>query len=178
MSFDIQISDALPRDFDNVEPLYQEAFPDEDLVPLVKELLAGREDVLSLSALVDGELVGHAVFTMCSIDGEKGGSVSNVALLGPIAVMGELQKLGIGSKLIREGFRRLTVEGIGQVFVLGDPNYYSRFEFSQDDLVAPPYPLPEKWAPAWRSIRLLPQDQAVSGTLSVPVPWQDVSLWA
>lgn len=174
----IEISDELPESSGDIEQLYRDAFPDEDLVPLVKNLLASGDEVLSLTATKGGNLVGHAVFTTCGIAVENETSDQGVALLGPVAVLAALQKQGIGGRLIQNGVERLTAAGIAQVFVLGDPNYYSRFGFQEDRLLAPPYPLPEQWRPAWQSKNLQNDMHVQSGILTVPVPWQDASLWS
>lgn len=178
MSTDIEIGDEMPDSFRDIEQLYGEAFPDEDLLPLVRALLASRDDVLSLSAKIGGRLVGHAVFTMCDIAEGNGDLAKNVALLGPVAVAVALQKQGIGGALIRDGLPRLTVKGTRQVFVLGDPAYYSRFGFRKDSLVAPPYVLPEQWRPAWQSKSLQSEQRMLPSKLSVPRCWQDPLLWS
>ncbi|WP_171021603.1 GNAT family N-acetyltransferase [Parasedimentitalea maritima] len=178
MSTHIEISDELPENSGDIEQLYRDAFPDEDLVPLVKKLLASGDEVLSLTATKGGNLVGHAVFTTCGIAIENEASDQGVALLGPVAVLAALQKQGIGGSLIQKGLERLTASGIAQVFVLGDPNYYSRFGFQEDGLIAPPYPLLEQWRPAWQSKSLQNDMRVQSGILTVPVSWQDVSLWS
>ncbi|WP_167740278.1 GNAT family N-acetyltransferase [Parasedimentitalea huanghaiensis] len=178
MSTHIEISDVLPENSGDIEQLYRDAFPDEDLVPLVKKLLVSGDDVLSLTATKGGNLVGHAVFTTCGIAVENETSDHRVALLGPVAVLAALQKQGIGGRMIQEGLERLTVAGIAQVFVLGDPSYYSRFGFQEDGFIIPPYPLTEQWRPAWQSKSLQNDMQVQSGILTVPVAWKDASLWS
>lgn len=171
---EIEIRASLPVDVPLIERLYPAAFPDEDLLPLVRESLRQDRGVLSLVALVDAVLVGHVAFTMGSIAGRN----EQVALLGPLAVAPDLQRQGVGTALVREGMRRLAAAGTAQVHVLGDPAYYGRFGFKADDRVAPPYPLPEEWLTAWQSIGLRDGIPGLQGTLSLPQPWRRPVLWA
>jgi putative acetyltransferase len=174
MSKEIEIRGSLPTDIPLIERLYPDAFPDEDLLPLVQELLREEQNVLSLVAVLDRTLAGHVVFTMCGIAGRP----DKVALLGPLAVAPKMQRRGIGSALVREGLQRLKSERTLQVQVLGDPAYYGRFGFEPDDCVIPPYPLPKEWLTAWQSIGLRDGKPTVQGTLSVPPPWRQPALWA
>jgi len=174
MSKEIEVRESLPTDISLIERLYPDAFPDEDLLPLVQELLREEQDVLSLVAVLDRTLAGHVIFTMCGIAARP----DEVALLGPLAVAPKMQRRGIGSALVREGLQRLKTEGALQVQVLGDPAYYGRFGFEPDDGVIPPYPLPKEWLTAWQSIGLRDGKPALRGTLSVPPPWRQPALWA
>ena len=170
--FDIR--ESLPTDREALEDLYPAAFPDEDLIPLLRDLLSEEDGVFSFVAISNGVLVGHIVFTMCGIAGRG----EQVGLLGPLAVHPDVQRQGIGSALIQEGLSRLKSEGAAQVQVLGDPAYYGRFGFQPDGNVAPPYDLPREWQTAWQSLSLQGTKHGFSGTLSVPKPWRQPALWA
>lgn len=171
---EIQIRESQPSDAASIESLYPDAFPDEELLPLVRELLSAKSICLSLIGIVDRALVGHAIFTACSI----GGGPENVSLLGPLAVASDLQRQGVGSALVREGFRRLKRSGAVHVYVLGDPAYYQRFGFRPESDVAPPYPMPEEWRGAWQSVSLNGDEPPAEGMLCVPPQWDQPALWA
>ncbi|MGB0627212.1 MAG: hypothetical protein ACPGQ5_11645 [Alphaproteobacteria bacterium] len=47
MSANIEIRESDPADTAAIERLYPAAFPDEDLLPLLRNLLADRDDVTS-----------------------------------------------------------------------------------------------------------------------------------
>ena len=80
---------------------------------------------ISLVAEVGEQVVGHIAFSPVTI---SDGSL-NWYGLGPISVLPEYQKQGIGKSLIYEGLSLLkTLDGKGCVLV-GDPNYYERFGF-------------------------------------------------
>ncbi len=171
---EIQIRESQPSDEASIESLYPDAFPDEELLPLVRELLSAKPICLSLVGIVERALVGHAIFTACRI----GAGPENVSLLGPLAVVSDLQRQGVGSALVREGFLRLKRSGAVHVYVLGDPAYYRRFGFQPEADVVPPYPLPAEWRGAWQSVSLNSDDAPAEGKLTVPPQWRQPALWA
>ncbi|MCT8977912.1 N-acetyltransferase [Clostridium sp. CX1] len=78
---------------------------------------------LSLVAELDGEIVGHILFTKIKI-------CENISLaLGPLSVVPELHGKGIGGKLIIKGHEIAKNLGFGSVIVLGHPAYYPRFGY-------------------------------------------------
>ncbi len=170
----IEIRKSDPRELALIEALYPEAFPDEDLLPVVRALLQEAPVVLSLAGFIGSSLVGHVIFTTCSV----GGSRNKVALLGPLAVAPARQKQGIGRALVRAGLQRLETVGVVHVYVLGDPAYYGRLGFVSETRVAPPYPLPAQWSGAWQSLDLCNAATPSRGTLAVPRPWRQPALWA
>lgn len=80
---------------------------------------------LSLVADADGRIVGHAAFSPVTVNGE----FVDWYGLGPISVVPDLQKQGIGSKLIMEGLARLRGLGAKGCVLEGSPAYYQRFGF-------------------------------------------------
>lgn len=78
---------------------------------------------LSLVAELNGEIVGHVLFTKIKI-GE------NVSLaLAPVSVIPKYQGKGVGSKLILKGHEIAKSLGFGSVVVLGHPTYYPRLGY-------------------------------------------------
>jgi len=170
----ITLRESGPGDVERLLALYPKAFPQEDLLALVRGLLAAGPAVLSLVAMRDSRLVGHAAFTRCGVLG----SAERVALLGPLAVTPEFQRQGIGGALIREGLRRLAAEGTALVLVLGDPAYYGRFGFAADADILPPYALPAEWRTAWQLVGLKEGKPRLRGRLELPPLWLQPALWA
>ncbi|MEZ5856172.1 MAG: N-acetyltransferase [Hyphomicrobiaceae bacterium] len=175
MPTSIDIRASAPHDLASIEALYADAFPDEDLIPLIRELLDAPSDVLSLVAERDGQTVGHLCLTSATIEGCR----QDAALLGPLAVASAAQRQGIGAALVRDGVSRLAEQGVDWLCVLGDPAYYGRFGFVADTAIEPPYPLAAQWRSAWQSLPLRPSSQIPRGSrLVLPALWMRPSLWA
>ncbi len=170
----LEIREALATDTGSIEELYPQAFPDEDLLPVVRELQGEASGVISLVGLIDGAVVAHVMFTTCCIAETD----DKVALLAPLAVSPAWQRQGIGDTIVRAGMGYVEAAGMSRVYVLGDPAYYRRFGFEPEFDVAPPYPLPEEWRGAWQSLDVGGEKSPVSGKLSVPKPWRQQALWA
>lgn len=84
-----------------------------------------------------GDIVGHVAISPVTIsDGAKGWFG-----LGPISVSPNIQRSGIGSKLMRSVLEALKGSGASGCVVLGDPAFYSRFGFLPEScLVLPDVP--------------------------------------
>ena len=169
----LEIRSGAAGDLASIEALYPEAFPDEDLLPLVRDLLHEPVIALSLVGIIDGSVTAHVIFTTCEV--EKG--ADKVALLGPLVVSPSLHRKGIGSAMVRAGLQRLQDAGVTHIYVLGDPAYYERLGFDPETGVTPPYPLPDEWRGAWQSIDLGHTGVIHRGRLSVPQPWLEPELW-
>jgi len=81
---------------------------------------------VALVAEDGGEIVGQAAFSKVTIGGRDVGWHG----CGPVAVLPTRHKQGIGSALMRTGLERLRALGSKGCVVVGDPNYYKRFEFA------------------------------------------------
>ena len=167
------IRDTASRDLESILALYPQAFPEEELRPAVAALVEHGHDVLSLGAFRSGQLSGHILFTVCGTSDHS----RDAALLGPVGIVPPLQRQGLGSSLIRTGLERLQTNGIAQVFVLGDPDYYRRFGFLPERRILAPYPIPEPWADAWQSVALRSHSPLPAGRLVLPEPWMQPALW-
>jgi len=92
---------------------------------IIKALRADNALTISLVAEIDGQVVGHIAFSPVTIsDGTL-----NWHGLGPISVLPEYQKQGIGKALIHKGLSLLKDLGSQGCALVGDPNYYNRFGF-------------------------------------------------
>ncbi|BAV35057.1 N-acetyltransferase GCN5 [Sulfuricaulis limicola] len=92
---------------------------------IVAALRAARALTVSLVAEADGRVIGHIAFSPVTIsDGTR-----NWYGLGPVSVLPEYQRRGIGSALIREGLSRLKALGAAGCCLVGHPAYYRRFGF-------------------------------------------------
>jgi putative acetyltransferase len=156
-----------------LEALYAAAFPEEDLVPLVRSLLAEPDGVISLVAEDGGAVAGHVAFTTCGVEGQD----ERAALLGPLCAAPDRQGRGIGSALVQAGLERLRAGGVTTVVVLGDPAYYGRFGFAAGHGIAAPYDLPAEYVAGWQALSLDPAKPLPQGQLKVPPVWRVEALW-
>lgn len=124
---DIAVRPEARNDWDRVNAVVREAFGRADEARLVSKLRS-CDHVLSLVAVVQGVVVGQAMFSPVST---QPGAVAGLAHgLAPVAVAPRSQRIGVGSRLIEFGLGELRREGVGLVVVLGDPAYYRRFGFA------------------------------------------------
>jgi len=170
----LEMRDSVPGDLRAIELLYPEAFPDEDLLPLVRDLLQDTAVTTSIVRVIDSRIVGHVIFTTCGVAGKR----ISASLLGPLAVTPARQGQGIGSALVRAGLRQLKDRDVRFVCVLGDPAFYGRLGFLPESSIRPPFRLPAEWEGAWQSQKTGDMATPCSGTLSVPKPWLQPALWA
>jgi len=92
---------------------------------IIEALRAAKALTLSLVAEVDGRVVGHIAFSPVIIsDGTP-----NWYGLGPVSVLPEYQRQGIGKALIQEGLSRLKDMNAQGCCLVGHPDYYRKFGF-------------------------------------------------
>ena len=94
---------------------------------LVDALIADAATHVSLVAVEDGLVVGHILFSPVTVESADGDWQATA--LGPLAVIPERQRRGVGSELIGEGLTECLRLGQEVVFVLGHADYYPRFGF-------------------------------------------------
>ena len=92
---------------------------------IIAALRTAKSLTVSLVAEVDGRVVGHIAFSPVTIsDGTR-----NWYGLGPVSVLPEYQRQGIGKALIEEGLSRLRSVNARGVCLVGHPDYYRKFGF-------------------------------------------------
>src|SRR5512136_1646362 len=92
---------------------------------IIAALRIAKALTISLVAEVDGRVIGHIAFSPLTIsDGTR-----NWYGLGPVSVLPEYQRQGIGKALIREGLSRLKAMKAQGCCLVGHPDYYRKFGF-------------------------------------------------
>ena len=92
---------------------------------VIEALRAAKALSLSLVAEVDGRVVGHIAFSPVTIsDGTP-----DWYGLGPVSVLPDYQRQGVGKALMKEGLSRLRNRGARGCCLVGHPDYYRKFGF-------------------------------------------------
>ncbi|MHC4502119.1 MAG: GNAT family N-acetyltransferase [Planctomycetota bacterium] len=92
---------------------------------IIEALRAAKALTVSLVAVVDGRVVGHIAFSPVTIsDGTP-----DWYGLGPVSVLPEYQRQGIGKALVQEGLSRLKSMQARGCCLVGHPEYYKKLGF-------------------------------------------------
>jgi putative acetyltransferase len=119
----IEVREEQPSDVAAIRDLNDRAFGQPLEGRIVDALRSNGAVMLSLVAVSDGRVAGHILYSPIEVGGVTG------AALGPMAVLPEHQRTGIGSLLINEGRRQLEARGCPFIIVIGHATYYPRFGF-------------------------------------------------
>ncbi len=172
-------------EINEIEKIHLAAFGEEkgpEVALLTLDLLNDKtaEPILSLAAIENDKMVGHVLFTKVTISCEQEVSAQ---ILAPLAIHPDMQKKGVGKKLIKEGLKQLKESGVEIVFVLGHPDYYPRSGFigkAEALGFIPPYSIPKKHEDAWMVLELkngligkIKGNVTCSDVLSHPEHWRE-----
>jgi len=122
------IREEQPEDILGVRYVNRQAFDSVVEPNLVDKLRQRKGFILSLVALEKAQVVGQILFSPVTVKSES--SSFTAAALGPMAVLPQLQRQGIGTQLVNAGLEELRKTDYEIVVVLGHPDYYPRFGFS------------------------------------------------
>ena len=92
---------------------------------IIEALRAAKALTVSLVAELDGQVIGHIAFSPVTFDD----GTRDWYGLGPVSVLPERQRQGIGKALIEEGLSRLREMNAQGCCLVGHPEYYRRFGF-------------------------------------------------
>ena len=123
----IKIRPEKAEDIPDIRKVEEAAFgraTEADLVDLCRT--RGKAS-LSLVAVEADRILGHILFTPVTLDpphpGWKGLGI------GPVAVLPEFQRTGIGSRLMTIGLEICRQHGFDFIVLLGNPAFYCHFGF-------------------------------------------------
>ena len=166
----IEIRDECCEDITAIREVNRRAFQQEEESNIVDALRVNGGTLLSLVATVNDQVVGHIMYSPVTI----AENVNGVAL-GPMAVVPEHQRKGIGTRLVEAGNRKIKDAGYPFIIVVGHAEYYPRFGFS----LASEYGIKCEWDVPDNSFMLLILDrekmQGVSGLARYRLEFSSVS---
>jgi len=124
---------AEPNDHRAIRELLLAAFGTSEEANLVERLRAHGDAAIEFVVETDGAIAGHILLSPMQ-------APFRALALAPIAVVPVRQNAGIGGALIRAGLEQARIAGWQAVFVVGEPDYYTRFGF--DIALAAPFTSP------------------------------------
>lgn len=164
----VMIRPETNQDREAIWNLNKAAFDGDAEANLVDELRNGGFIEVSLVAEMNGQIVGHILFSRVTIDTTVG-TVEAISL-APMAVLPDHQREGIGSKLVQEGLEACRAKGHKIVVVLGHPDFYPRFGFSAE--LATPLENPFGGGEAWMAMELaVGALDGIEGRVEYPHPF-------
>jgi putative acetyltransferase len=160
----VQVRSERVGDHDAIGRVNELAFDQPAEADLVDELRGSDAWLpeLSLVAERDGEVVGHALFTIAALD-----SGAEILSLAPMSVLPEHQRSGIGAAMVREGLERARATSYPLVAVLGHAEYYPRVGFEPASAygITTPYDVPDE---VWMVLLLPGYDPSIRGEIVYP----------
>ena len=138
MDTKILIRPETPADVAGIRDVTQRAFAgrrysggnEQDIVDALR---ARNALAISLVAAHGGRILGHVAFSLASAEDASPGWYT----LGPVSVHPDVQRQGIGQKLIITGIGKLRELDASGCILIGNTNYYSRFGFVKAPQIAP-----------------------------------------
>lgn len=138
-------------DYPAIRRVVEDAFGRPVEADLIDDLRSEGYVRLATVAEIDGEIVGHVLYSDLNIT-TAGGVVMALAL-APMAIAPAWQRQGVGSELIRHSLDTCRAAGHRIAIVLGHADYYPRFGFSPSLAV----PLETPYAgPSFMALELVP----------------------
>lgn len=141
-SLDIEISNEKSGDEARIHQITKQAFLSAPHADHTEQLIVDalrRAGALTVSkvAKANGEIIGHVAISPVTLST----GVTGWFGLGPISVLPQCQRLGVGTQLMQSALAALEKMEASGCVVLGDPAYYGRFGFKViDGLVFPGVP--------------------------------------
>jgi putative acetyltransferase len=126
----VLIREEEPADYAAIAEVTRAAFNNDAEAELIDRLRQEGVVITSLVAEEHGRILGHILFSTVEVMFRAAERVV-LASLAPVAVAPDHQRGGIGSALVWRGIERCREAGHSAIILVGHPDYYSRFGFSQ-----------------------------------------------
>jgi len=115
------------EDIAAIRELHEQAFEQSLEADIVDALRKNCKEILSLVAEHDHKIIGHVLFSPAEIEGPHG--VLKGMALAPMAVVPDMRRKGIGTRLVKHGMVQLMRAACPFIIVIGRPDYYRHFDF-------------------------------------------------
>jgi putative acetyltransferase len=169
----VDIRPEIRADEAGIDEVHGQAFPNGgvDEIRMVHDLRAGEGYVPELSLVAveasprpfgHSQVVGHILVTVVHyVPDEEGAAEVPVLSLAPLAVLPARHDQGIGSRLCDVAIRRASTRPEPFMVVLGHPDYYPRFGFTDAEAMGIRCPFPGvtpgaymvRRLPGWRPVK-------------------------
>jgi putative acetyltransferase len=123
------------NDYRIVEELTREAFwnihtPGCDEHFILHNLRNSKDFIPELTFIAQNaeKIVGHVAYSH-GIVRDESGAENEIISFGPLSVLPNYQKQGVGSTLVNHTINLARAKGYSAICIYGDPRYYSRFGF-------------------------------------------------
>jgi len=115
------------EDIAGIREVHEQAFEQSLEADIVDALRKNCKDLISLVADNDGKIIGHVLFSPAEIEGPHG--VLKGVALAPMAVLSDMRRKGVGTRLVKHGLVQLMRAKCPFILVIGRPDYYAHFGF-------------------------------------------------
>jgi predicted N-acetyltransferase YhbS len=171
---DVHVRAERPEDVDRIREINDAAFGESSETEIV-DAIRGTDRWIEGGSLVaeaaDSALVGHLLLSEGDLVADDG-TIRRIWMVGPVAVVPEHQRQGVGGALMRAAIDLATERGEPVLCLLGHATYYPRFGFEPARSIGIEAPRP--WRDAnWMALRLPAWDPSVRGTARFPEPFPD-----
>ena len=133
IDMNIIIRNETDKDYRETEIMTREAFwdlykPGCDEHFVLHNLRKSESFVSELDfvAIHESNIVGNIIYSKAGIDGNEN---NGILCMGPLSVMPQYQKKGIGSQLLLHSLDSARKMDFKAVVIFGNPDYYHRFGF-------------------------------------------------
>ena len=142
-----------PNNADEIEQLFIKTFSDSEGQPegeligsLAKDFMDSTDtnDLYCFIATEKEQVIGSIFFSRMTF--ENG---INAFVLGPVAILTDHQRKGVGQKLINFGLNILKKSDVELALTYGNPDFYSKVGFSSITEKLVPAPLKLKYPEGW-----------------------------
>lgn len=131
----ITIRNEEEKDYRKVEEVTREGFwnhfqPGADEHFLLHNLRKSPDFISELDFVIeaDGEIIGNIVFSKAKVI-DANGKATEVITFGPVTILPNYQKMGLGRKLICHAIEVSADMGFKAIIIYGDPRFYGRLGF-------------------------------------------------